>query len=167
MILLKAVALALRGALDLNAHWEDGAARSRDRVHLGVAVSLRGGGLVAPAIHDADRLDLGALMEALGDVVARARSGRLRSSELADPTCTVTSLGERGVETVLPLISPPQVAMVGLGRIALRPWVVDGRVVARPLVHATLAADHRASDGHRGAAFLANIDALLQRPEAL
>jgi pyruvate dehydrogenase E2 component (dihydrolipoamide acetyltransferase) len=132
-----------------------------------VAVSLRAGGLVAPAIHDADRLPLGELMAALKDVVQRARAGTLRSSEMADPTITVTSLGERGVETVFPVIFPPQVAIVGLGKIVERPWVVDGRVIPRPVVNATLAADHRVTDGHRAARFLAEIDALLQQPERL
>jgi pyruvate dehydrogenase E2 component (dihydrolipoamide acetyltransferase) len=166
-LLFKAAAVALRGAPELNGAWTERGFAPAEHVHLGVAVSLRGGGLVAPAIHDADRLDLDATMAALADVVARARSGRLRSSEMSDATCTVTSLGERGVETVIPRIAPPQVAMIGFGRVARRPWVVDDRVEARPIVEATLAGDHRATDGHRGAAFLASLDALLQRPEAL
>ena len=79
----------------------------------------------------------------------------------------MTSLGERGVEAVMPRISPPQVAMLGLGRIARAPVAVDDRVEVRPTVHATLAGDHRATDGHRGAAFLVALAALLQRPEDL
>lgn len=166
-LLLKAVALATRQTPELNAHFIDGEAHARDAVHLGCAVSLRGGGLVAPAIHDADKLALPALMSALDDVVSRARSGRLRSSELSDASLTVTNLGERGVESVLPIIHPPQTAIVGFGRISERPWVVAGQVVPRPLVHATLAGDHRTTDGHLGARFLGIIDQLLQEPEAL
>ncbi|WP_437901966.1 dihydrolipoamide acetyltransferase family protein [Sorangium sp. So ce327] len=166
-LLLKAAALALRDVPELNARWEGDEAPPAPRIHLGVAVSLRGGGLVAPALHDADRLPLDELMAALKDLVQRARAGTLRSSEMSDPTITVTSLGERGVETVFPVIFPPQVAIVGLGKIAERPWVVDGRVVPRPLVNATLAADHRVTDGHRAAAYLASLGALLQRPEGL
>ncbi|WP_437768426.1 dihydrolipoamide acetyltransferase family protein [Sorangium sp. So ce281] len=166
-LLLKAAALALRAVPELNARWEGDEAPPAPRIHLGVAVSLRGGGLVAPALHDADRLPLDELMAALKDLVERARAGTLRSSEMSDPTITVTSLGERGVETVFPVIFPPQVAIVGFGKIAERPWVVDGRVVARPLVNATLAADHRVTDGHRAAAYLASLEALLQRPEGL
>ncbi|WP_437311881.1 dihydrolipoamide acetyltransferase family protein [Sorangium sp. So ce388] len=166
-LLLKAAALALRDAPELNARWEGDEAPPAPRVHLGVAVSLRGGGLVAPALHDADRLPLAELMAALKDLVQRARAGTLRSSEMSDPTITVTSLGERGVETVFPVIFPPQVAIVGFGKVAERPWVVEGRVVPRPLVSATLAADHRVTDGHRAAAYLASLDALLQRPEGL
>jgi pyruvate dehydrogenase E2 component (dihydrolipoamide acetyltransferase) len=110
---------------------------------------------------------VGALMQSLRDLVQRARSGGLRSSELSDPTITVTSLGEQGVESVVPIVYPPQVAIVGFGRIVERPWVVGGEVVARPLIHATLAADHRVSDGHRGGRFLAAVERLLQEPERL
>jgi pyruvate dehydrogenase E2 component (dihydrolipoamide acetyltransferase) len=106
-------------------------------------------------------------MTGLADLVRRARAGGLRSSELTDPTVTVTNLGDQGVEVVHGVIYPPQVALVGFGRIAERPWVDAGAVVAMPTVTASLAADHRASDGHRGALFLARLGALLQQPEAL
>ena len=106
-------------------------------------------------------------MAALRDLVQRARSGGLRSSELSDPTITFTSLGERGAESVFGVIYPPQVAIVGFGRVVLRPWVVDGVLVVRPLVSATLAADHRASDGHLGGQLLAAIDRALQSPDTL
>ncbi|HEU5169908.1 MAG TPA: dihydrolipoamide acetyltransferase family protein [Gemmatimonadales bacterium] len=164
---LKAVALALREFPDLNAWWVDGRAVAQPGIHPGVAVSLRGGGLVVPAVHDADRLGLDALMRAMHDLVARARAGALRSSELSDGTITVTSLGERGVDAVFGIIYPPQVAIVGFGRVVERPAVVDGAVVARPVVTATLSGDHRASDGHRGGLFLARVEQLLQEPERL
>ena len=106
-------------------------------------------------------------MNTFQDLVKRARAGSLRSSELSDPTITVTSLGEQGVDTVYGVIYPPQVALVGFGKIVQRPWVVDGAVVARPVVTATLSADHRVSDGHRGGLFLATIDRLLQEPTQL
>jgi pyruvate dehydrogenase E2 component (dihydrolipoamide acetyltransferase) len=166
-VLLKAVALAATRFPDLNGFWIDDAFQPAGAVHLGVAVSLRGGGLVAPAIHDADAMDLVTLMGALRDLVARTRAGHLRSSEMADPTLTVTNLGERGVEVVHGLIYPPQVALVGFGTIIERPWAAHGMIGARPVVTATLAADHRASDGMRGARFLATIDQLLQEPATL
>jgi len=165
--LIKAVALALREVPELNGLWRGDRLEPAGGVHVGVAISLRGGGLVSPALHDADRQPLGDLMRAFRDLVQRARSGGLRSSELADPTITVTSLGEQGVETVFPIVYPPQVAIVGFGRIVERPWVVDGAIVARRLVTATLSADHRASDGHRGGLFLAAVERLLQAPERL
>jgi pyruvate dehydrogenase E2 component (dihydrolipoamide acetyltransferase) len=167
VLLLKAVALALREVPELNGVWRGDHAEPSAAVHVGVAISLRGGGLVAPALHDTDRQPLGELMRAFRDLVQRARTGGLRSSELSDPTITVTSLGEQGVESVHGIVYPPQVAIVGFGRIAERPWVVDGAVVARPLVTATLAADHRVSDGHRGGLFLAAVERLLQAPERL
>ena len=167
VLLLKAVALAVREVPELNGVWRDGRMEPSARVHLGVAISLRGGGLVAPAIHDVDRMTIGELMRSLRDLVQRARTGGLRSSELSDPTITVTSLGEQGVETVFGIVYPPQVAIVGFGRIGERPWVVDGTVVARPVVTAALSADHRVSDGHRGGLFLVAVERLLQAPERL
>jgi pyruvate dehydrogenase E2 component (dihydrolipoamide acetyltransferase) len=166
-LLLKAVACACRDQPELNCVWSGGTLLRQPEIHVGVAVSLRGGGLIAPAIRDTDKLDLLQLMTKLQDVVTRARSGSLRSSELSDGTITVTSLGERGVETVLPIIYPPQTAIVGFGRIAERPWVVDGALAVRSLVSASLAADHRVTDGHVGARFLNQIDDLLQEPEQL
>ena len=167
VLLLKATALALRQYPEPNGFWEDTGFRPGSGVHVGWAISLRGGGLIAPAIHDTDQRSLPELMTALRDLVQRARTGGLRSSELADPTITVTSLGERGAETVIGVIYPPQVAIVGFGRIAERPWAVDGALAVRPVVSLSLAADHRASDGHRGGLLLAEIDRLLQEPEEL
>jgi pyruvate dehydrogenase E2 component (dihydrolipoamide acetyltransferase) len=150
----------------LNGFWDDGF-RPAPAVHLGVAVALRGGGLVAPAIHGADELTLEELMAALRDLVGRARSGRLRSSEMSDPTITVTNLGERGADEVFGVVYPPQVALVGFGRVVERPWAAAGELEVRPVVRATLAADHRASDGHEGSRLLEAIDHLLQTPEDL
>ncbi len=166
-LLLKAAALALAKVPALNGFYENGAFRPGPGIHVGWAVALRGGGLVAPAMHHADRKTLPEIMGALRDLVQRARAGGLRSSELTDPTVTVTSLGERGAESVLGVIYPPQVAIVGFGRVMPRPWVVDGQVAVRPLVALTLAADHRASDGHLGGQLLAAIDAALQAPDRL
>jgi pyruvate dehydrogenase E2 component (dihydrolipoamide acetyltransferase) len=166
-LLLKATAVAVRRVPELNGFWVDDALRRSDAVHLGVAISLRGGGLVAPAIHDADQCTIEELMHALRDLVNRARAGSLRSSELSDPTITVTNLGEQGVQLVHGAIYPPQVALVGFGAILERPWAADGMLGVRPVVTATLAADHRASDGARGAVLLNQIAAALQEPSTL
>jgi len=165
--LMKAVALALREVPELNGFWTPEGFKPSAAVHLGMAIAMRGGGLVAPAIHDADRLNLDALMAALRDLVSRVRGGRLRSSEMSDPTVTLTNLGDQGVEGVFPVIYPPQVAIVGLGKVTDRARVVGGAVVARKALTATLAADHRVSDGHRGALFLAALGRLLNEPEKL
>ncbi|MFB6716895.1 dihydrolipoamide acetyltransferase family protein [Streptomyces sp. NPDC056358] len=166
-LLLKSVALAARQVPELNGYWQEDGFVSANDVRLGVAVSLRGGGLAAPALADADTMPLPELMVALRDLVSRARGGRLRASETADPTLTVTNLGDQGVETVFGLIYPPQVALVGLGCVVERPVAVDGMLTVHPTVTATLSADHRASDGATGARFLTALDRLLQRPEEL
>jgi pyruvate dehydrogenase E2 component (dihydrolipoamide acetyltransferase) len=167
VLMLKAVAVALRRTPELNGLYREGAFIPGAAVHAGVAISLRGGGLVAPAIHDVGNKSLDQLMTDLNDLVKRARSGSLRSSEMSDPTITVTNLGDQGVETVFGVIYPPQVALVGFGRIAMRPWAQDGAVRVLPVLRATLAADHRVSDGHRGALFLSELRELLQQPQAL
>lgn len=166
-LLLEATALALRQVPQLNGFWKDDAFVESPRVHLGVAVSLRGGGLVAPALMDADQLALADLMRGLRDLVERARRGRLRREELESATVTVTNLGDLGVEVVHGVVYAPQVALVGFGRVVERPWAVDGLLGVRPVVTATLAADHRATDGFTGARFLAAVDKHLQRPEEL
>ncbi len=167
VLLIKAVALALREIPELNSLCINGRVVPCSDVHIGVAVSLRGGGLVAPALHHTDRLTVGELMKSFSDLIQRARAGSLRSSELSDPTITVTSLGEQGVETVFGIIYPPQVALVGFGKIVERPWSSAGHVKSRPVITATLSADHRVSDGHRGGLFLSAVERKLQEPEKL
>ena len=166
-MLLKAVALAMREVPEMNGFWLDGAFKRGEGIHVGVAISLRQGGLVAPAIHDLDQQSLDEIMIGMRDLVKRVRAGVIRSSEIADATITVTSLGEQGVETVFGVIYPPQVALVGFGKIAERPWAESGMVGARPIIMASLSGDHRASDGHRGGLFLAAINRRLQEPEKL
>ncbi len=166
-VLLRAVALSLKDFQELNGFWSEGRFQPAAAVHLGVGIALRGGGLIAPAIRDAGRKSLTEIMTALSDLIQRARSGALRSSELTDATVTVTNLGEQGVDMVYGVIYPPQVSLVGFGRVAARPWAVDGRIEVRRTVHASLSADHRASVGHRGALFLGALERLLQEPEKL
>lgn len=166
-LLLRAVAASLKDFPEFNGFWKQDRFEPAPAVHLGVGIALRGGGLIAPAIHDAERKNLAETMAALADLVQRARSGALRSSELTDATITVTNLGEQGVDAVYGVIYPPQVALVGFGKVGPRPWAVQGRVEVRRTVRATLSADHRASVGHRGALLLGQIDRLLQAPEDL
>lgn len=166
-LFVKATALALRDFPEFNGFYGPDGFTASEGIHLGIAIAIRGGGLAAPAIHDTDRLPLPELMTRMRDLVGRVRRGGFRSSEIADPTATVSSLGERGVEALLPVIYPPQVAIFGFGTVEERPWVVDCSVAPRPVLTATLAADHRASDGHRGALLLRRIEELLQDPEKL
>lgn len=165
--LLKAVALAVRKVPEMNGYYEAGAFRPGGGVHLGIAISVREGGLLVPALKDVATKPLELVARELSELIERTRRGQLRSSELTDATLTVTNLGDRGVEEVFGVIYPPQVAIVGFGKVVDSPWVVDGKCVIRPVLVASLAADHRVSDGHRGGLFLAEIAALLQHPEAL
>lgn len=166
-LLLKAVARALGKTPELNGFWKDDQLQVAPDVHLGVAISLRRGGLMIPAIHAAHAKSVEEMMASLRDAISRTRSGRLRSSEITEGTITVTNLGDLGVETVQGVIYPPQVALVGFGKIADQPWADQGMLDVRPVVSATLAADHRATDGHRGAQFLEALSRLLQEPDAL
>ncbi|MFX1719906.1 dihydrolipoamide acetyltransferase family protein [Paraburkholderia sp. A1RO-5L] len=165
--LIKAVALTLRRFPNLNGFYRDGEFHAAPHIHVGVAISLRHGGLVAPALLDADTKPLAQLMGELIDLTSRCRAGSLRSSELSESTITVTSLGDQGSSEVFGIIYPPQVALVGLGRIAERPWAENGSLKVMPTVTASLSADHRITDGHYGARFLVELGETLQQPEEL
>jgi pyruvate dehydrogenase E2 component (dihydrolipoamide acetyltransferase) len=164
---IKAVALAARRYPAFNGFYRDNKFEPAQAVHVGVAIAIRGGGLTAPALHDADQLSLNDLMSRMRDLIQRTRAGRIRSSEMSDPTITVSSLGERGVEALYGIIYPPQVAIVGIGKAVTRPWVIDGAIGPRSVITMTLSGDHRVTDGHAGALFLAEIGKLLQEPEKL
>lgn len=164
---IKAAALALRDVPELNGFWVDDGPRAASGIHVGLAVAMKGGGLTAPAVHDTDAKTLDELMAHLHDLIPRARAGRLRSSEMTDATVTLTNLGDLGVEEVFGVIYPPQVAIIGFGKISQQPWAENGAVCVRPVLVATLAADHRATDGRRGAQFLEALNRRLQAPEQL
>lgn len=166
-LFVKATALAAAEAPEMNGHYVNDAFHPAAQVNAGLAVSLRGGGLVAPAIMGTEALSLDDLMSRIRDFVLRARSGRLRGSELTEATLTISSLGDGGVDAMTGVIFPPQVAIVAFGspRPVARPSG-DG-IEPRLTVTATLSADHRVSDGRAGARFLKSIDTFLQRPEAL
>ena len=166
-LLLKGVARGLLEVPELNGYWVDDQLKPSAEIHLGVAVSLRTGGLMVPTIHSANHRSLDELMTDLRDIITRTRAGRLRSSDITDSTITITNLGDLGVETVFGVIYPPQVALVGFGKIVERPWAAHGMLGVRPVLTATLAADHRATDGRRGAQFLDILTSVFQKPETL
>lgn len=166
-LLLKAAVRAATSVPETNGTYENGAFHPSATVNAGLVVALRGGGLIAPAILDAQALSLDALMAAMGDVVTRSRSGRLRNSELTSGTLTVSSMGEAGSEALYGVIYPPQVALIGFGAPRRRPWVIGDAIMPRTVITVTLAADHRVSDGRQGARLLTQIEALLQEPDTL
>lgn len=165
--LMRAAALALKRTPELNGHYEGGKFEPATHINMGVAVAMRGGGLIAPAILEAETLAMDDLMEKLRDLIARVRGGRLRSSELSQGTVTVSNLGEETADAVMPLIYPPQVAIIGCGQIADRPWADEGKVVVRRTLMVSVAGDHRVSDGRCAAQFLTHFQQLLHSPEKL
>ncbi|HEX6385573.1 MAG TPA: 2-oxo acid dehydrogenase subunit E2 [Anaerolineae bacterium] len=167
VLLIKATARALGDVPELNGYWLDDQLQVQEAIHVGFAIALRQGGLVTPAIHHADLKSLDELMAALRDLITRTRSGGLRSSELTDATITVTNLGDTGVEKVYGVIYPPQVALVGFGGITEQVWVENSMMGIRPVVPATLAGDHRATDGRRGGQFLDALNKYIEEPETL
>jgi len=166
VLIIKAIAKALVNFPDLNAWWENGLQRKKD-INTGFVVSLRTGGILVPAIHEADKKSPDELMRALSDIILRARTLKLRSSELTDSTITITSLGEGAVESVFGVIYPPQVALIGLGGITEEPWAENGMLDVRSILTISLSADHRATDGNTGSQFLTTIKNNLQKPEQL
>ncbi len=164
---IRAVALAAARHRDLNGFWVDGHFEPADSVNVAMAISLRRGGLVTPQIERADERSLDEVMVALTELVAAARTGKLRASWMTGATITITHLGDTGADLVHGLISPPQVALVGFGRTRMRPWVIDDSVVVRPVVTATLAADHRSTDGAIGSRFLATLAEFINHPKDL
>lgn len=163
VMLIKAVAKSLIDVPDLNGIWENGLQRKND-IHIGFVISIRGGGLMIPAIHHADKKSLVEIMQTLNDIIPRARNLKLRSSELSDSTITLSNLGEGGADKVYGVIYPPQVAIIGFGSITEQPWADSGMLDVRPVVTVTLAGDHRATDGHTGSRFLVALKNYLQKP---
>ena len=162
-----AVARALKKSPELNGFYENGQFTPAEHIHLATGISMRGGGLISPAIQHADRLSPDEMMTMLKGLSDRVRNGRLRSSEMSTATVTLSSMGDRGAEKMFGIIYPPQVALIGIGKPQLRPWVIENEIQPRTLVSVSLAADHRVSDGRQGAKFLSRLNKILQKPEQL
>jgi pyruvate dehydrogenase E2 component (dihydrolipoamide acetyltransferase) len=166
IIFIKAMAKSLKEVPDLNAVWENGLLQKTE-INIGFVVSLRNGGIIVPAIPHSDTKSADEIMDALNDLIPRARALKLRSSELSSSTITLTNLGDAGADTVFGIIYPPQVAIVGLGSITEQPFAENGMLGIRSLANVTLAGDHRATDGLTGSRFLSSLNKNLQNPEAL
>lgn len=160
-LLLCAAARAAAKVPDCNGWWRDGSFVRSETADLGLVLSLRTGGIIVPTIERANELSPLEMMRQMTDLVQRARQGRLRASQMSEASITVTSLGDRGADAVYGVIHPPQVALVGFGAVRDEVWPEDGTAVVRPTVQATLAGDHRATDGLAGSRFLAQMQALL------
>lgn len=166
-LLIRAVVLSLKAVPELNGFWENDAPNIKPEINAGIAIALRKEGLITPALLNAGEMSLDETMRSLDDLITRTRSGKLRNSEITQQTVTITNLGDLGVESVYGVIYPPQVALVGLGRIMDAPWAEGDALTVRKVMRATLAGDHRATDGRTGAKFLEKLNDLLQHPEEL
>ncbi|MGB5964832.1 MAG: dihydrolipoamide acetyltransferase family protein [Sulfurimonadaceae bacterium] len=166
-LLIRAVVRALEEVPQLNGFWQDGTHQISKAINPGIAIALRKGGLITPALLYAEAMSLDDTMQALSDLITRSRGGKLRGSEMTQQTVTITNLGDLGVERVYGVIYPPQVAIVGLGRITDAPWAEGDSLSVRKVIQATLAGDHRATDGHIGALFLEKLNDFLQKPQEL
>ena len=166
-LLIRAIVLALKEVPKLNGFWIDDSHQMSEEIHPGIAIALRKGGLMTPALLDAGELNLDKTMQSLSDLISRTRGGKLRSSEMTKQTITITNLGDLGVESVYGVIYPPQLAVIGLGAIMDKPWAEGDTLSVRKVMQATIAGDHRATDGRVGAQFLEKLNKFLQNPEEL
>jgi pyruvate dehydrogenase E2 component (dihydrolipoyllysine-residue acetyltransferase) len=167
-LIARAAALALAEHRRLLAQWVEGEGlRRSEDVHVGVAVALEPEGLVVPVLRDADTRSLRELAADLLALADKARAGRLSPAEMQGGTFSITNLGAYRVDGFTPILNPPETAILGVGRIADKPVVVDGQVVARTMCTLSLSFDHRVVDGAPAAAFLARLVELLERPYAL
>ena len=155
--------LGLRRYPELNARVEHDEILIADHVHLGFAAQTERG-LVVPVVHDAHRLTTRELSAALAVRTAAARDGRLAPADLAGGTFTVNNYGVFGVDGSAAIINHPEVAILGMGRIIDRPWVLDGQVTARKDCELTLAFDHRVCDGGTAGGFLRYIADCIEAP---
>jgi pyruvate dehydrogenase E2 component (dihydrolipoamide acetyltransferase) len=165
-LIVKACAEVLRRYPHFNASFVDNGLRMNERINVCIAVSLPDG-LIAPALLDVGGKSLGAIARESKDLAGRARNGGLKGPELNDGTFTVSNLGMYGIETLIPIIQPPQSAILGVGAIQDKPAVRNGQIVVRKLMMVALAADHRVTDGAQGAEFLRELQRFLEQPVAL
>ncbi len=148
----------------INASWNDGVIRLNQQVNIGVAMAVEDG-VVATVIQNADQTDLGEIAVQRRDLTERARAGRLRPSDIAGATFTISNLGMYQVDAFSAIISPPQAAILAIGSIADRVVPIGGRAAIRPMMTLTLSCDHRVVDGARAAVFLNEVAETVREPE--
>lgn len=160
---VRAVAGAMREVPEANVQFAEDGMRFFDRVDVSVAVATDGG-LITPVVRDADRLGLTALSETVRALASLAREGRLQPEQYQGGQVTVSNLGMYGIETVYPILNPPQSCIFGVGAAEAQPVVRDGEITVGHVAIVTLAADHRAVDGAVGARLLASVRDRLEDP---
>lgn len=163
-VLLTTVARSLTRNRRLNGRVEDGEIRLYEEVNVGFAVEVPGG-LVVPVIRSVDTCDVPTVASQLHALADAARNGRLRPEDIADATFTVSNLGSYGVELFTPIISPPQLAILGVGASTTGVDVIDGTLVPYTRLGLSLSFDHAAADGSDAARVLADIVRDVEAPD--
>jgi pyruvate dehydrogenase E2 component (dihydrolipoamide acetyltransferase) len=148
----------------MNASWNGEGIRLNQDINIGIAMAVNDG-VVAAVIHNANTKDLGEISDERRNLSERAQAGRLRPSDIANATFTISNLGMYQVDAFSAIISPPQAAILAVARIADRVVAVDGRPAVRPMMTLTLSCDHRVVDGVRAAAFLNDLAEAIRHPE--
>jgi pyruvate dehydrogenase E2 component (dihydrolipoamide acetyltransferase) len=167
VVLMRAILLAVQEHPKMNGYYENEKFVQKESINLGVAISLKSGGVMVPAIMNAETMSTSKLNTHFQDLLIRTRKGELKNRELTEGTITITNVGDLGSDDVLGIIFPPQVALIGIGRIHKEAVVNDGEVKPGFVIYLTLSADHRVTDGLAGARFLASIERNLMNPNLL
>ncbi len=165
-LVVKACAVAIARHPKFNMAFSDNTLVAHDEINICIGIALDEG-LIAPALIDTGNKSLGRIAEEAKDLIARAKSGKLRADEYSEGTFTITNLGAFGVETLIGIINPPQAAILGVGSVMPAAVVKNGEIVIRSMMKVALSADHRVSDGAEGARFIKEIQGLLENPASL
>jgi len=167
-LLLRAMVLAVREFPQINARFDDeaGVVTRHGAVHIGIATQTEAG-LMVPVLHHAEARDVWASAAEVARLAQAARAGKATRDELTGATLTLSSLGALGGIVSTPVINPPEVAIVGVNRIALRPMLRDGAVVARQMMNLSSSFDHRVVDGLDAAQFVRALRGYLESPTTL
>lgn len=163
VLMLKCVAKAIRDFIEINATMEGDRIIIYDDININIAVDSPVG-LITPVIRDVDRKGLEELLEDYKDIVERAKRGLLKEKDFVGGTFTVTNLGMFGVDSFTPIINPPQIAILGVNRIAEKPVVRDGEIRTSHVMTLSLSFDHRAIDGAPAAKFLQRLKHYMENP---
>jgi pyruvate dehydrogenase E2 component (dihydrolipoamide acetyltransferase) len=165
-VLVKAVAKALTEHPLINSTLEKEQIKIFADINIGVAVATEMG-LIVPVIHDANEKSLTEISSTLKDLVEKAKQSKLAKEDLTGGTFTITNLGMYGVDVFMPIINPPETAILGVGRVVEKPTVVDKQIVTRPMMQLSLTFDHRVVDGAPAAEFLLKVKQIMESPNAL
>ena len=162
-LITKVCAMALMRHRTVNALYKGDSIELHPTANIGIAVAIPNG-LVVPVIRGCERKTIAEIAAARGELVDRARGGRLQQGDLDGGTFTISNLGMFGIERFIAVLNPPQAAILAVGSTEEKPVVVNGEVVVRPRMELTLTCDHRALDGATGAQFLGDVKAFLEEP---